>query len=527
LAKSKVTSSLSRLVLEAARPETSSSDQVDIITFVESSWGLNMRLWPVQKVILKAHYGIALDDNPHRKFEISDWKDDHRQSFTEAEYLEYLYEEGRCNISKVVEGVQRRNLILPIGRRSGKCVTGDTLVLSSCGILPIDELGDPEGEELQTTHFRVAQESGDRADSAFFYNGGVRDTIRLTTSLGSEIEGTPNHRIRVKKHNGDNVWKRLDEITSKDRVVVNVRTEMWNDAPLSSAEESAQVDSALYEAARICSCVSTDDPKWKASQIKIPSSILRSSRRAICCFLYKFLSRMGAFSPDGPSALLDCSSSRVLREVQTLLLNIGFIVTVLHPTAPGRHTSLSFRSLEDRALLKKCLLMGWCSGLRNDLPCFEEWAEVASISSSKGRVYDLNVPEGSHFIANGLTNHNTTISACIVAYETYCLINKDNPQSYYGVAPSNPIRLISVATGKDQAGLLYAEASSHFAKCHFFRRYTANNTMSYARFQSPSDIREFGDYASNPKARASLQVSFAACNAKSLRGAGNTCNYSR
>jgi hypothetical protein len=208
---------------------------VDVITFIESEWGLNIRLFPVQRIILKATYGLELDDDPNNSFIITDWKRENPREFTEASYLRFLFEEGRSNIKEVIPGQERRNLILPVGRRSGK----------------------------------------------------------------------------------------------------------------------------------------------------------------------------------------------------------------------------------------------------------------------------------------------TMISACVAAYETYKLINKGNPQRFYGVTASNPIRLISVATGKDQAGLLYEEVSHHFAKCNFFKRYTANNTMSYARFQTPHDIEEFGSYSENPQARASLKVLFAACNAKSLRGQGN------
>ena len=39
------------------------TETVDIITFIEAPWGLGMKLFPVQKVILKVHYGLALDDN--------------------------------------------------------------------------------------------------------------------------------------------------------------------------------------------------------------------------------------------------------------------------------------------------------------------------------------------------------------------------------------------------------------------------------------------------------------------------------
>lgn len=228
---------LARLALNAGRitTESGSRDVVDIITFIEADWGLQMKLFPVQKVILKAHYGIPLDNDPANRFLITDFKRENHQYMTEQEYLEYLYADGRCNIKEVIPGQERKVMVLSIGRRSGK----------------------------------------------------------------------------------------------------------------------------------------------------------------------------------------------------------------------------------------------------------------------------------------------TTISACIAAYESYKLINKGFPQKYYGLTPNSTIQLISVATGKDQAGLLYGEVSGHFSKCSFFKRYTANHTMSYARFQTPQDIEQFGPYSENPKARASVKVTFHACNAKGLRGAGN------
>lgn len=233
----KGTANLARMALNAGRRSENAGqrDVVDIITFVEAEWGLDMRLYPVQRVILKAHYGIPLDDNLANSFVITDWRRENPRRFTEAEYLRYLNDEGRCNIREVVPGQERRQMILSVGRRSGK----------------------------------------------------------------------------------------------------------------------------------------------------------------------------------------------------------------------------------------------------------------------------------------------TLISSCVAAYETYKLINKGNPQHYYGLSPSSNIQLISVATGKDQAGLLYQEVSGHYAKCSFFRRYTANHTMSYARFQTPHDIEEFGPYSENPQARASIKATFHACNAKGLRGAGN------
>ena len=224
---------LSDIAMSAGKVDPSLQTEANIIEFVESSWGLKMKLFPVQKVILKAHYGIELDDTT--TFKVSDWRREDYRDFTEKTYLEYLYDEGRCNIREVTPGHERREMILSIGRRSGK----------------------------------------------------------------------------------------------------------------------------------------------------------------------------------------------------------------------------------------------------------------------------------------------TMVSSCIAAYETYKLIKKENPQAYYGLPASNNIQIISVATDKDQAGLLYQEVSGHFRNTAFFHPYMANNTMSYARFQTPTDIENYGSYQDDPNAKATLKITFRSCVAKGLRGAGN------
>jgi hypothetical protein len=95
----------------------------NILEYFDADWGLNregrLKLYPVQRVILKLFYNIPLDDK-EKCVEVRDmFNTKTLYRFTEVEYLEYLHEEGRCNIGEQ-DFSERRTLVLPIGRRSGK-----------------------------------------------------------------------------------------------------------------------------------------------------------------------------------------------------------------------------------------------------------------------------------------------------------------------------------------------------------------------------------------------------------------------
>ena len=143
---------------------------------------------------------------------------------------------------------------------------------------------------------------------------------------------------------------------------------------------------------------------------------------------------------------------------------------------------------------------------------------------SEGR---SNIGEVDHerrelVLSVGRRSGKTYLAAAIAAYEPYKLLLLGAPQAYYGLPSGNQIGIVSVATDKEQAGLLYTEVSSHFRDCGFFSPYTANNTLSYARFQTPKDIEDTCQYADDPTmARATIRISFKSCIAKGLRGPGN------
>ncbi len=157
--------------------------------------------------------------------------------------------------------------------------------------------------------------------------------------------------------------------------------------------------------------------------------------------------------------------------------------------------------------------------------------EYLSYLYNEGR---CNVGEQDHdrrelILAIGRRAGKTTLSGIFASYEVYRLLNLYNPQNYYGLPNGNRIQLISVATDKDQAGLLFNEVTSHLAKCEYFKPFIANNTLSHVNFRTPYDIDRFGPTSKQTEngrfislnGKATLRVTFKSCIAKGLRGAGN------
>ena len=109
----------------------------NIIEFAEAQWGLGMGtlegvppLYPVQKFILKCYYNILLDGTDRRIIINDRFNEKERFRFTEIEYLKFLGDEGRINISEVTGEVKdsRLDLELVIGRRGTKTSTISVIV---------------------------------------------------------------------------------------------------------------------------------------------------------------------------------------------------------------------------------------------------------------------------------------------------------------------------------------------------------------------------------------------------------------
>jgi len=663
-----------------------------IIDYIEQPWGLSMRLYPGQRFLVKLYYHLELDDTEQNVPVTDMFNTKVLYRFTEKEFLKYLFEEGRCNIGE--QDHERRELILPIGRRAGKCVSGDTLVLTDLGLFPIKDLACASEEDTTSFNVGVAQEGGRQARSAFFYDGGVKPTFSVKSWSGYSVRGTGNHRVRVMAESGCVEWKYLDNIRPGDYLAVNRTTDLWSQdlvdlKPFHNTDgyKDLSFPDTFSEKWGLLLGYLVGDGSWAHTQgvamtvehpetwdrlkelfnsllgshrvqmdqrtegtgrLEFPSVgmrrflanlgwvtdcgrydkmvpwvVLRSPRHVVCAFLRGLFETDGSAECGGRHITFSSASFRLAHEVQVLLLNLGIVSNIgrkWNRKTKRHYANLSIKGVRSRRrfaqlvgfdsekkqgpllealeraqegksntesvphqytrvrnLLKSVPKrnsargeLGWgrshlrkalgnvCKpGSKEDLTYtrmvealkvarelgagkdemqhFEDllhqdyfFDPVVSVEEGEDHVYDLNVPDGASFVANGLTNHNTTLSAIFASYEVYRLLNLYNPQEYYGLPNGNRVQIISVATDKDQAGLLYNDVASHLAKCQYFTPYIANNTQTHVHFRTPYEIDRFGSINrvkdgsfQSFQGKSSLRVTFKSCIARGLRGAGN------
>ena len=97
------------------------------------------------------------------------------------------------------------------------CLVGDSLILTSRGLVRLQSLGDTEGEQWQPLDVEVATDEGPRRARQFYING-AEAVVTVETARGYRVQGTPTHRIKVVDALGEWQWRRFAEIRPGDRV---------------------------------------------------------------------------------------------------------------------------------------------------------------------------------------------------------------------------------------------------------------------------------------------------------------------
>ncbi|RUM89031.1 MAG: DNA gyrase subunit A, partial [Thermovibrio sp.] len=104
------------------------------------------------------------------------------------------------------------------------CVTGDTLITTDRGIIPISELAETEENSEAEINVKVQSLNGKVNTAVRFFNSGKHPVIKISTEEGYEIRGSHNHPIltfTLENNRPVFKWKLLERISEGDYVVIN------------------------------------------------------------------------------------------------------------------------------------------------------------------------------------------------------------------------------------------------------------------------------------------------------------------
>jgi DNA gyrase subunit A len=116
------------------------------------------------------------------------------------------------------------------------CITGDSLILTDEGILPIEKISNKKEAKIS---LNVLNYQGRKKIASKFFNSGQHNIISITTQEGYQLKGSPNHPLLVWQLNEfgqpDFRWKLLEDITLNDYVLINRNFSLFSKSNLGLA----------------------------------------------------------------------------------------------------------------------------------------------------------------------------------------------------------------------------------------------------------------------------------------------------
>ncbi len=106
----------------------------------------------------------------------------------------------------------------------GGCLTPDTLIFTSKGLLRLDEMIQHEARGWMPHEYQIPTDEG-IYPSYQGYNNGVAPVLKIKTDTGIELTGTPNHKLQVMTEHGA-VWKHFEDLQPGDALMVKLGQHM-------------------------------------------------------------------------------------------------------------------------------------------------------------------------------------------------------------------------------------------------------------------------------------------------------------
>ncbi len=112
------------------------------------------------------------------------------------------------------------------------CITGDSLILTNRGILPVGTISTKKEANLK---MEILSYNGKKNLASKFFNSGKHNIIEVKTALGYKIKGSYNHPLmcwNIKDGIPGIQWKLLKDISEKDIVILNRNTSLFSKSDL-------------------------------------------------------------------------------------------------------------------------------------------------------------------------------------------------------------------------------------------------------------------------------------------------------
>lgn len=144
---------------------------------------------------------------------------------------------GSIILNKVIGcgGVPRGRITEIFGpESSGKCVR-NAYLMTNHGMIKIEDYAKEYVERIPEEDSAVEHQANFFGKDGFkksshFYNGGIKETRKIKTRYGYELEGTKVHPILVLTPSGDLEWKKLDDVKIGDYVAIQRNQNCFNDS---------------------------------------------------------------------------------------------------------------------------------------------------------------------------------------------------------------------------------------------------------------------------------------------------------
>ena len=129
---------------------------------------------------------------------------------------------------------------------TGKCITGDSLILTTKGLMEIKDVPkyfyvNPETDEVHGAYLPTVDPTTvkDSTNAAsHWYNLGEQATCKITLRQGLSLEGTPEHPIVVMNADGKIEFRRMDELKEGDSVAVKFGNQTFGNLQEVDAEKA-------------------------------------------------------------------------------------------------------------------------------------------------------------------------------------------------------------------------------------------------------------------------------------------------